>query len=389
MSRVTVDKLISLCKRVALRVASWPIKATTTVDPNKIVFSAFSGNGYACSPKYILEAVHRADPTIELVWLTARPDASIPSYVRTVTYGTLSMVHELATARVWVDNTRGEKCIRKRPGQFYLQTWHAYCGPKKCERDAPNMSALYHWIAKRDGADTDCMIADNDFEGRLFQTSFWFSGPVVRCGVPRNKPLLLPDPDDALSARHDLGVPRENSICLYAPTFRRNIESPAFSLDYEHLRQSLEDKFGGKFSILVRLHPNERNRSSELPGDVVDASHYPDGQKLISSSDVLISDYSSVIEDFALTGRPGFMFIPDYEDYVKEERGMYYPLTRRPFPLAKTEEELFRAVEGFSNDDLKRRRAEFFDFIGFEDDGHGDEFVAKLILDGIRGVGGK
>ena len=105
----------------------------------------------------------------------------------------------------------------------------------------------------------------------------------------------------------------------------------------------LREALGDDHVLLVRLHPFVRSRTAigpELEGFAIDVSDHPDINELMLVSDVLVTDYSSAIYEFALLGRPMVFFAPDYEAY-EAERGFYFDYrTGVPGPIFETSEAL-------------------------------------------------
>ena len=135
------------------------------IQPHKVVFSAYRGGGYGCNPKYVAEALLRlAKDKLDLVWLTREHDPSMPPEIRQVKWGSAAAAREWATARVWVDNVRTRRHVAKKPGQFYVQTWHGCLSPKPLEADIePLLSQTYIRGAKQDSKDADLFICNNVF----------------------------------------------------------------------------------------------------------------------------------------------------------------------------------------------------------------------------------
>lgn len=350
-------------------------------DYRKVVLSSNMGRGYLCNPKYIAEALNRLYPgEFDLVLLVNNRQGDVPEYVRQVVYGTPQAQSELASARFWIDNCRDPKYVPKRGDQVYIQAWHGYLGPKRIERDAEeHLPYQYVKNAKLDGAKTDLMFANNDLYEHIFRDSFWYDGPVIRCGMPRNRDLVLGNSEAYSKVRRTLGVPEGSAICLYAPTFRADESMGAYRFDYDRFKRALQERFGRPFAFAYRLHPNiaSKPRPDFLKGHV-DASSYMDTQELLAGCDVCITDYSSIIEDFMLTGRPGFVYAPDISAY-EGDRGFYYPLTERPFPVSTTENELIASVLGYDETQHLSAVARFSRSVGLRDDGRGDETLARII----------
>ena len=358
------------------------------IDYRKVVIICNMGRGYLCNPKYIAEALNRLYPgKFDIVLLVNEFQDDVPAYIRQVAYDTHEARQELATARFWIDNCRRSKFVPKKNDQVYIQTWHAYISPKRVEGDvADHLGYVYVRDAKRDGRDTDLMFADNSLYEKVYRNAFWYQGPILRCGNPRNRPLVLGDEEARAKFRSVLGIPDDVAICVYAPTFRRDEGMEAYRFDYEALLQALQERFGRKFVFAYRLHPNiaKLPRPDFLQG-YIDASSYKDAQELLAATDVLLTDYSSIMEDFMLTGRPGFVYAPDITSYV-EDRGFYYALEDRPFPVAKNQAELISNVVNYSESEHKGAVERFSKLIGLDDDGFGDERIANII-DSLSYVG--
>lgn len=347
---------------------------------NKIVFCAYNGKGYCCNPKYIAEEIHRRNLPLDMIWLVKRgEEETLPDYVRPVRYGTLAEQKELGSAKFWVDNARRKRSIPKREGQVYVQAWHGAISPKRIEKDAKSkLTSRYIKLAKRDGRETDVMFANNSLYEAIFKKSFWYTGPVIRCGMPRNEPIVKPNAWIREEVFEKLGISLDKKIVLYAPTFRRNHRLDVYDFDYEACREALEKKFGGEFSFAIRLHPGMTHLSQNLNHEFIDATHYPDAQELLSVVDVLISDYSSIAEDFMLTGRPCFIYAPDLGDYIAE-RGLYYTLNERPFPVAETEDGLLNLIADYSQSAFDKNVDKFMTKFDIKDDGLGSRVVVDYI----------
>ena len=124
----------------------------------------------------------------------------------------------------------------------------------------------------------------------------------------------------------------------------------------------------------------KKGRRLKFKGDVEDVTDYPDIQELLAGADVVISDYSSCIFDFALSRRPAFLYAPDREKY-ETERGFYYPLSETPFPVVEGPDELAAAIKYFDEDEYAESLEEFFAAKGNADDGRAASRAADIILD--------
>lgn len=363
------------------------VSRLTQVRKGKVFFTSNAGGGFCCNPKYLALEMHGRKEFDEFVW-SVRPgeEASLPDWVRTVTYGSHDALREMASSQVWVSNTRGGNYLHKKKDQYYVQTWHGSLGPKTIEADAiDHLSKRYVLTGRREGQMTDLMFANNDLYQRVFSESFWYTGPVLRCGVPRNKPLVLGKKDSRDKVNAAYGIDPGLKLCLYAPTFRNGGGDGLYSFNYKGVCDALGQSFGGRYAFVVRMHPNLLDQGCVMVGeDVIDASRYPDCQELLAAVDFLITDYSSVYEDFALTHRPACIFAPDYGTYVSSERGLYYPLEDRPAPVTTSEDELIAAILEFDIDGYAASVDRFLASFNYQDDGTGAKLVVDRIISDLK-----
>ena len=375
---------------IAARLASaalWAEGRMLPVQGNKIVVSNFYGRGYGDHLKPIVEELLRRENGLDIVWLTADEAAakSLPAGVRAASYAPRSRIRELCTAKVWLDNNR--KGARfKKPGQWYLQTWHGFA-LKRIERDVEQtLPAGYAAYAARDSAQTDLIVSNSALMTKIYRESFWYEGEVAEFGSPRNDILFAPAGDVKQKVCAALGIPVQRSLALYAPTFRADGSTDAYCVDYARLRRALRQRFGGDWVVLVRLHPHvmQQARALHLDGDTTfDATRYDDMQELLAAADAVVSDYSSLMFDYGLTGRPCLQFAVDIEAY-RQDRNFYFSLDQMPFPLAQDNDALERAVLEWSEEEAAQAWKGFCETFGIREDGKASARCADWILEKIN-----
>lgn len=366
----------------------WNAGRALPVQHNKIVVTNFYGRGYGDNLKPIVAELLRRDADLDIVWLTADCAAaeSLPAEVRAASYAAKERIRELCTAKVWLDNNRKGARVKK-PGQWYLQTWHGFA-LKRIERDVEDtLPAGYAQYAARDSAQTDLIVSNSALMTKIYRESFWYSGEVAEFGSPRNDLFFAPAAgirDKVCAALH---LPAGVLIALYAPTFRADGSMEAYCLDYARLRAALAQRFGGNWVVLVRLHPHVMAQAQALHFDgltTFDATRYDDMQELLAAADAVVSDYSSLMFDYGLTGRPCFQFAVDIEAYQKD-RNFYFPLTQMPFPLAQSNDALEAAVLGWDAARAARDWETFRAAYGIREDGKASARCADWILDKLKG----
>ena len=153
----------------------------------------------------------------------------------------------------------------------------------------------------------------------------------------------------------------------------------------------MSEKFGGEWKILLRLHPHLKKYSNKLlqnTQNILDVTGYDDIQELLYVSDVVVSDYSSLIFDFALTSRPCFLYASDLDSYIKNDRELYFKIQDLPFPISKDNDTLNMQIINFDKIQYEQKVTSFLQGIGSFETGHACENVVKYIrerLDNEKG----
>lgn len=174
---------------------------------------------------------------------------------------------------------------------------------------------------------------------------------LLRVGYPRNDALVRArGAAERPSLAAELGIPADRRILLYAPTFRHQGQR-RFTLPFDVER--FAESFGDEYVLLVRAHYlNHVVLPPSVRGRVIDVSAHHDVTPVLALADALITDYSSVMFDYALLDRPMLFFTHDYEEYVHEGRGTYFDLPERaPGPIVRTEDELHSVLRSMSLDE--------------------------------------
>lgn len=368
----------------------WSLGSLLSIDNRKVLFSSYYGRGYSDSPKAICEALLASGEHVNLCWLvkSEADAASLPAGVTPVNQNNaMERIMAYSTSRVWVDNCR-KYVPRKRKGQFYMQTWHGVA-LKMIEADATQaLEEAYIQGSKNDSRMTDVIVSGSGFMSGLYRNSFWYDGAVEELGTPRND-IFFGEACAALEQkiRKSLELPGNRKLALYAPTFRADQNLDCYALDAQRLIKACQTRFGGEWTVLIRLHPNIAAKSAGLfsydGAHIVDATAYPDMQELLAGADLLLTDYSSSMFDYALTGKPCVQFALDVEAYTRE-RNFYFPLTELPFPMARSNGELESVILHYDQAQWSGRWERFRLDNGFLEDGHASERCARWILDRLE-----
>lgn len=360
----------------------WQVLSFLPKRPKKAVCQSYYGRGYSDSPRAVAEELKRRGWKVYWVVKGSAEAATLPEGILPIVLDSPKAIYHLCTASVWVDNCRKWAYTQKRGKTCYVQTWHGF-PLKRIEGDAADaLEPDYLKAAKKDSRLADLFLSDSSFLTGIYRRAFWYDGPVLECGFPRNDVLVHGDPAAAQAAREALQLPDGVKLLLYAPTFRKDFGLAAYDVDYARCVKALEARFGGKWLILARLHPNIASKAKEMnldPEYIRNASDYPDIQDLYLISDALLTDYSSVMFDYLPAGKPCFLYVNDLGAY-RDDRNFTFDLEKLPYPRATTNDELQAVIEQYDAEAQKKAVAAFTKEFGINTDGN----AARLCVDTLE-----
>lgn len=345
------------------------------IKKNRILFFSYYGERYSGSPKYLSEYfVSQTDSNPEIVWAFVHPEKyELDSGICKVKYGSISYYFMLATAKIIITNYRMTEEFHKKKGQIYIQTWHSSLRLKMIEKDAEqSLPEHYVRMAKRDSEQLDYLLTGSQKGKEIFERSFWYKGNILEVGTPQCDILFETNNDIHKKVCDYFNMPLDTKFILYAPTFRKNHSLDVYNLDYDSILDAVSERIEGNWVFLLRLHPHLVNLIDNLSygSKVLQATQYDEAQELLSVADILISDYSAIMFDYAVTKKPCFLYVPDLEEYTKKDRNLYFNIKELPFECAETNDELIQKIKLFDEEQYKEKTDIFLqDTIHSYDDG--------------------
>ncbi|KAD4007147.1 hypothetical protein GD627_06170 [Arthrobacter yangruifuii] len=314
------------------------------VDSGVVLFETFDGKSCSDSGRGISDCLGDRAPELQRFWTVADFSVPVPAGCIPVLRESAAWFRLLATAGYLVNNNNFPHYFRKRPGQFYLQTWHG-TPLKRVGADTPiaGTTASYRALIAREAASWDILLTQNEFAAETLAAAFSYWGEPAVFGYPRNDALAAATAfTRRAEARQRLGIADGRQVLLYVPTWRDNGGSANPYLDFETATAGL----GEDYVLLYRGHHKfAARRKTTGQNHYVDVTAYPEINDLYLAADLLVTDYSSAMFDFCVTGKPMYFLTPDLTQYRDSERGFYFDFeSQAPGPLVVTTEDLVTAI---------------------------------------------
>ncbi|MFF7367067.1 bifunctional glycosyltransferase/CDP-glycerol:glycerophosphate glycerophosphotransferase [Streptomyces tricolor] len=353
------------------------------LDDGLAVYCAYWGRGYACNPAAIHAKARELAPHIRSVFLVeAGQEHAVPEGVEYAVIGSRRYWEVLARAKYLVNNANFAEGVVKRPGSVHVQTQHGT--PLKTMGVD---QSTYPVVAAQSGSFTkllgrvdrwDFNLSSNRHSTQMWERAFPGSYEHLEYGYPRNDVYYTATAEDVARVRRELGVPEGRTAVLYAPTHRDHHTGFETGLDLEAFCAAA----GEDVVVLLRAHYfYDRGRS--LGSDrIIDVTGHRSSEDVCLAADALITDYSSIMFDYANLDRPIVVYADDWDVY-RETRGVYFDLPAQPPGLvARTPQELAAVFRdgSYAGPRARALRAAFRERFCQFDDGRAAERVVRRVL---------
>ncbi|MEW2273284.1 glycosyltransferase [Streptomyces sp. SID685] len=361
------------------------------VDENLAVYAAYWNRGVACNPAAIYHKAKELAPNVHGVWIVRRDMVdNVPAGVDYVVANSPRYWEVMARAKYLVNNVNFPNNIVKRPEQVFLQTHHGTplkqmgIDQQKYPAAAKNMS----FAKMLERADKwDLSLTSNQHSTENWERVYPCAFEAIEFGYPRNDVFFRTDGDDVLRIRRELGIEDGKKAILYCPTVRDYQKGYVPRIDLERFCSEL----GPDFVVLVRTHyfygADPRLEALQERGLIKDVSTYPVVEDLCLAADALITDYSSIMFDYACLDRPIVTYADDWEVYRKA-RGVYFDILsgqpgETPGATATDEDQLIEVFRSgaWNGSKAAELRAAFRErFVQFDDGNAAERVVRRLYL---------
>ncbi|MFI6808530.1 CDP-glycerol glycerophosphotransferase family protein [Streptomyces luteogriseus] len=377
----TTGKLLRGLRSAALR-THYRVQRCLPLRADRAVFAAYDGRGHGCNPGALEAAFRDLAPHIRTAWIARREHHhTIPPGPRRLVPGTAAYWTALARSRYLVSNTGFDDRLAKRRGQVLIQTGHGtplgHLGLDLQERPAAARGRDFARLLK-DVDRWDYVLSANRHTTLTQERVHPGRYTTLEYGYPRNDVFRTATPADVARLRASLGIPRGAVAILYAPTHRDYRRSQRHALDLQRIVRRL----GPRFVVLARAHHAYDAPLTSTCGRVVDVSGHPSVESLCLASDALVTDYSSLMFDYANLDRPIVIHADDWEAY-DAARGTYFDVRDvPPGAVARGEDELIDifATGHWRGSRSAQLRAAFRERFCTYDDGRAAERVVRRVV---------
>lgn len=346
-------------------------------DENTILFVSNGGNSMSGSPYEIYKYIKENIPGNKYRFIWALKTAEKPTDHEIVKFDSFKYYLTALKAKYWVTDNNIDRGMKfKKKNTVYLNTWHGVAIKKIGNDDK--------YSGKYDYSYLNYICVSGKHDKRVFTSALKVrENAFLECGMPRNDRLFTAGPKDNERIRKKLNIPVEKKVILYAPTWRDSTnKGRTYDLKPPVSFSKWKKELGDNYVILFRAH-DRTTKVMDVKFDdfVMNYSSYESLNDLLIIADILITDYSSVVFDFAILNKPFFCFGYDFEEYYRE-RGFYFdPKEIFSDGIYRNEDSLLSAVKNInSKNQIKNRRRIFERYMNYSK-GNATEICVKKLLE--------
>lgn len=341
------------------------IATVCPVRKHVVLFEAFNGKVPMDNPLYVYEALQTAHPDWKLVWgvkrqLVVEAQEKYPK-LNIIPRFSAKWLLVAPVAEFWVVNARMPYWLKKNAKTTYIQTWHG-TPLKRLGIDIPKVSmpgtdtSQYRQNFTAESKRWDYLIAPNQFSKDVFRRAFDFNNQFLDYGYPRNDRLVHQRQDyDAIAAiKKRIVGNKMGKVILYAPTWRDDffIRKGMYKMNLPFSLAAVVKRLNKEDVLIIRPH--------YLVAESINIQGFEDNVKLCVDedindlyliSDLLITDYSSVMFDYAILNRPMLFYPYDLAHYQGDIRGFYFDYNKVPGPIVTNEQDFLAKLDQFLTND--------------------------------------
>lgn len=369
------------------------MKVFCRIKPKQVIFESGIGKQYSDSPKQIYQKM-LTDPFFEgykFIWIYNGYDIEKDDRLKIIKRFSWEYFYYLATSEYWVNNQNFPYYIHKPKHTTFLQTWHG-TPLKKMMNDVDSFSdkdAGYVPRMNKVNAQWDYLVSPSHYATERFESAFLPKAKILEVGYPRNDVFFLSDNEkgEILRQLRNMWGINNKKVILYAPTFRDDDKTSAGKQDFK-LNLNIEAMYKAlheDYVVLFRQHAIVKTKlyiPDYFKDFFIDVSKFSDVQQLYLLADMCVTDYSSVMFDYAITKKPLLFYTYDYEDYKENLRGFYIDFeAEAPGPLLYDTDQLIDAVQHINQveKNYESKYQQFYNKYGYIENGTS----TKKVIDAV------
>jgi len=356
------------------------------IKENQLIFNSYRGSQYACNPKYISEKLLQLySGKFEIIWAFNEPekfDFLKKQGIKVIKFNSFKRFYYEATSKISINNVGSFSWLPLRKGQEHINTWHSGLDLTSCGMNEPENDKLTRYSIGLSAKETTLFLSANRlFSEYSLQIQFNYKGTLLECGLPRSDDLINRNLFYLRNTiREKLQIAQDTIVIMYSPTWRYGGANAMPHMDYYMISQAMKKRFGENFVVLNRSHHLSSNTTYKGIEYVIDVTSYPNIEELVMISDIMISDYSSVMWDGALADIAIIQYTPDAEQYDKE-RGFYVPIGKWCLPVAYSLMELCKIIQEINLDTCKSNSKNLLKTVGSLETGEASLICCYWIAD--------
>lgn len=348
-------------------------------DNKLVLFNSYGGKKYDDSPKAIYEYMLKSGKykDYKLIWALDNSKLVEGLNIEYVKNNSIKFFITALKAKYWITNSSMERGLKfKKKNTIYINTWHG-TAIKHIGIDENKNAFVKFRVSK-----SNIRFAQSDYDIKIFSHCSNLPEEIfAKVGLPRNDELCNVSEKEKNKIKNKLRLPLNKKIILYAPTFReysRDINGCLLAppIDLKMWQKELSNDY----ILLFRAHYEVNTvLGIEENAFLKNYSSYENLNELMKISDILISDYSSIMIDYSILERPIFNYIYDYDEY-NQKRGLYFDIRKKlPGNCFEKQEDLINKIKNINYDEECKKTRKFKnEFV--EVCGNARQYIDKIIL---------
>ena len=373
-------------------------------DKNIWLFGVAVGKRYADNSKALFEYCNLLETQIRPIWITknkkVKQEVKKLGYECYLAYEPMGLYYSLRGGVYIYCSTTSDINHWTSFGAFNVNLWHG-TPMKKIARDIENSNDRYYKIKTSRGLKRifyklvfpgffekiDLFCSASEEASKRYKSAWNLKNEQIKItGYPRNDKLFIKKELEISEEKIKIvnnAFLNKKKIITYLPTYRERTSS-VFPLDFKKLEKKMRELDA---IFVIKLHPFD-NSKFDLDdfSNIICLESKIDIYPLLAISDILVTDYSSVVFDFIVLDRPIIYFVYDLEDYINNDRGMYEPFEKTiAGDIVINTEELLNSIEqNLKYDYQKKLRQKMISKYNYYLDNKNSERVYNQIIEVLK-----